>query len=93
MTMHSNKAVVGDIIRAYDFAPCRGRDDAWIEGVVIDANNTENGYTAYKIKVTADKFVGEVETVEFEGNRVGMTFFVPHQISFMEFDSRVIKLG
>jgi hypothetical protein len=34
-------AKVGDTIRAYDFKPCAGRDDAFIEGIVIDANNNE----------------------------------------------------
>jgi hypothetical protein len=93
MLKFENIAKVGDTIRAYDFKPCAGRDDAFIEGIVEDANNNEMGYKAFKVKVTADKFVGEIETVEFEGNRVGMTFFVPHQTSFMEFDSRIINLS
>ena len=31
-------ATVGDIIRAYDFKPMAGRDDAFIEGIVENAN-------------------------------------------------------
>ena len=90
---HANKATVGDIIRAYDFKPCQGRDDAWIEGVVESANNNEMGYNAYKITVTADKFGGDVENTPFEGNRVGKIFFVPHQVSFMEWSGRVMNMS
>ena len=85
-------ATVGDIIRAYDFRPCAGRDDAFIEGVVLDAKNFELGHATFKIKVTADKFVGDVETEEFEGNRVGKIMFVPHEIGFFDFDFRVVNL-
>jgi len=86
-------AKVGDIIRAYDFAPCAGRDDAYLEGVVEDVNNNEMGYIAYKVTVTADKFNGGVEVRNISRNRVGKIFFVPHQVSFMEFDFRVINLS
>lgn len=86
-------AKVGDYIRAYDFKPCRGREDAYIEGVVEDANNTEMGFKAFKVTVTADKFNGEVETTKFEGNRIGRIFFVPHQVDFMEHNGRVINLS
>ena len=93
MMKFENIAKVGDVIRAYDFKPCRGREDAYIEGVVEKVNNTEMGFKAYKVTVTADKFNGEVETVEFEGNRVGKIFFVPYEVSFMEYDSRIINLS
>jgi hypothetical protein len=89
---HSNKAKIGDTIRAYDFMPMAGRGDAYVEGVVVDVNNRENGYNAYKIKVIADKFIGDVETEESQDNRIGQIIFVPHQISFMEFDFRVINM-
>jgi len=36
MLKFTGVAKVGDIIRAYDFKPCAGRDDAFIEGDVID---------------------------------------------------------
>ena len=89
---HSNKAVIGDTIRAYDFAPMAGRGDAYVEGVVEEAINTENGYVAYKIKVIADKFIGDVETTPSQDNRIGQIIFVPHEVSFMEFDFRVINM-
>ena len=92
MMKHSNKAVIGDTIRAYDFAPMAGRGDAYVEGIVEDTDNLENGYRAYRIKVTADKFTGDVETEASQDNRIGQIVFVPHEISFMEFDFRVVKL-
>ena len=85
-------AKVGDTIRAYDFAPCAGRDDAFIEGVVIDTNSYESGFSSYKIKVTADKFK-KYETKVTARNRVEQIAFVPHQTSFMEFDFRIINLS
>jgi hypothetical protein len=85
-------ATVGDIIRAYDFKPCAGRDDAFIEGVVENANCTEPGFKCYKVTVTADKFLKH-ETKANKNNRVGHVMFVPFETSFMEFDFRVIKLG
>jgi len=42
----------GDTIRAYDFKPMTGREDCYIEGRVVDVNNTEQGYQSYKIEVT-----------------------------------------
>jgi hypothetical protein len=92
MLKFENVATVGDIIRAYDFKPCAGRDDAFIEGVVIDANSNEFGFSSYKVKVTVDKFK-KYETKVSARNRVGQYVFVPHQTSFMEFDFRVINLS
>ena len=88
----TNIAKIGDVIRAYDFKPCAGRDDAFVEGDVIDANNTEAGFLAYKIEVTADKFK-KYETTKKKTNRVGQLVYVPHETSFMEFDFRVLNLS
>jgi hypothetical protein len=85
-------ATVGDIIRAYDFKPCAGRDDAFIEGVVVKSNCNESGFSSYKIKVTVDKFK-KYETKPNPRNRVGQFAFVPFETSFMEFDFRVINLS
>jgi hypothetical protein len=90
---HSNKAKIGDTIRAYDFKPMTGRGDAYVEGIVENAETREPGYLAYKITVKADKFIGDVETVASKDNRIGKIVFVPHEISFMEFDFRVINMG
>jgi len=85
-------ATVGDIIRAYDFKPCAGRDDAYIEGIVENVNSNEFGYSAFKITVTVDKFK-KYETKATARNRVGQIAFVPHQTGFHEFDFRVINLS
>ena len=93
MLKHENKAVKGDIIRAYDFAPMAGRGDCYVEGKVIDANCNEPGYKCYKIDITADKFDGDVETEMIRGNRIASQMYVPYEVSFMEYDFRVINLG
>ena len=89
---HYGKAKVGDVIRAFDFKPMAGRDDAFVEGVVENANCYEPGYHCFKITVTADKF-GRYETKATKQNRVGKIVFVPHQVSFMEYAGRVINLS
>ena len=84
----------GDTIRAYDFKPMVGRDDCYIEGRVVDAHSTENGYQAYKIVVTKDHFGNDcVSTEAGPDNRVGIEMFVPWRTSFMEFQGRVINLS
>ena len=92
MLKFENVATVGDIIRAYDFKPCAGRDDAFIEGVVIDANNNESGFSSYKVEVTVDKFK-KYETKANPRNRVGAIMYVPFETSFMEFDFRVMNMS
>ena len=91
MLKFQNVAKVGDIIRAYDFRPMAGRDDCFIEGIVIDDNN-ESGFKAFKVEVTADKFQ-KYETKASKKNRIGAIMYVPHQTSFMEFDFRVVNLS
>ena len=84
----------GDTIRAYDFKPMVGRDDCFIEGKVLDVNNTEQGYQAYKILVTKDHFGNDrVSTEAGPDNRVGIEMFVPWRVSFMEYQGRVINLS
>ena len=92
MLKFENIAKFGDVIRAYDFKPCAGRDDAFIEGVVEQANCNEPGFNSFKVTVTADKFQ-KYETKANKKNRVGKIVFVPHQTSFMEFDHRIINLS
>ena len=85
----SNFTVVdGDIIRAYDFKPMVGREDCFIEGQVLDAHNTDNGYQAYKILVTKDSW----SDAEDKG-RLGIVMFVPWKVSFSEFQGRVMNLS
>ena len=92
MLKFANIAKNGDIIRAYDFKPCAGRDDAFIEGVVEQANCNEPGYNCFKVTVTVDKFQ-KFETKANKKNRVGKIVFVPHQTNFGEFDFRIINMS
>ena len=80
--------VEGDTIRAYDFKPMLGREDCFIEGRVVDAHSTEQGYQAYKILVTKDSW----SDAECKG-RVGIEMFVPWTVSFSEFQGRVMNLS
>ena len=87
----------GDVIRAYDFKPMVGRTDCFVEGEVLERGNTEQGYQAYKIRVTRDVFDGrefnELAYKEVEKHRVGDIVFVPWRVSFMEYPGRVINLS
>jgi hypothetical protein len=81
--------VEGDIIRAYDFKPMAGREDCFIEGTVIDAHSTEQGYQAYKIRVTNDSWR---EGADDKG-RIGIEMYVPWRVDFSEFQGRVMNLS
>ena len=80
--------VDGDVIRAYDFKPMTGREDCFIEGEVIDAHSIEQGYQAYKIRVTRDSWSDNKDK-----GRVGIEMFVPWRVSFSEFQGRIINLS
>lgn len=76
--------IQGDTIRAYDFKPMVGREDCFVEGEVVDAHSNEQGYQAYKIRVTRDSW---------DNHRVGQEVFVPWRVSFNEYQGRVINLS
>ena len=78
----------GDTIRAYDFKPMVGREDCFIEGVVLDSGDTSQGYQAYKIRVTRDSWSDATDK-----GRVGLEVFVPWRVSFNEYQGRVINLS
>lgn len=80
----------GDIIRAYDFKPMAGRNDCYVEGKVTKIDN--QGYDCFVITVTKDVFDGRDEP-RGEHSRVGHEVFVPFQVSFMEYDARIINLS
>ena len=83
--------IIGDTIRAYDFKPMVGREDCFIEGEVIDCHSTEQGYQAYKIRVTRDSWIDEKDPSD--KGRIGIEMFVPWHVSFNEFQGRVINLS
>lgn len=85
-------AKVGEVIRGYDFKPMAGRNDCFVEGKVIGITN-EMGYKAFKVACTKDVFDGEVRTTKGKGSRVGKNIFVPMEVSFMEYDARIINLS
>ena len=84
-------AAVGDYIRAYDFKPMRGRMDCYVEGIVLEITN-EKGYKAFKIKVKNDVYGGEMQEAEGQ-TRNGQEVFVPMEVSFMEYDARIMNLS
>lgn len=86
MLKFQNAASVGDIIRAYDFKPMVGREDCFVEGKVIRVDN--KGYDCFVIEVTKDSWSDSEDK-----GRVGQEVFVPFEVSFMEYDARIINLS
>lgn len=82
---------VHDTIRSYDFKPMVGRPDCFVEGKVLETNNTEHGYQAYKIQITRDFWDGS--DADRKGSRVGQVCYVPWRVDFMEYDGRVMNLS
>ena len=91
MMKFERAAVVGDIIRAYDFKPMYGRPDCYVEGKVVAITN-ETGYKAFKIECINDFFDGKFRKGA-RSSRVAKTVFVPMEVSFMEYDGRIINLS
>lgn len=85
-----NSAFVGDTIRGYDFKPMVGRNDCYVEGVV-ERITDERGYKAFKVTCTKDVFDGK-ENPKGKGSRVGKIVFIPMEVSFMEYDARIVNL-
>lgn len=83
-------AQIGQTIRSYDFKPMAGRGDCYVEGVVTRIEN--QGYDCFVITVTKDVFDGKDEP-RGEHSRVGHEVHVPHQVSFMEYNGRVMNLS
>lgn len=91
MMKFETAAKVGQIIRGYDFKPMAGRNDCYVEGVV-ERITTEPGYKAFKITCTKDVFDGEVQPKGKE-SRLGRIVYIPLEVSFMEYDARIINLS
>ena len=91
MLKFEKMAEVGSTIRAYDFKPMLGREDCYVEGKVVAKGDVGCGYKAFKIVVSKDVFSGEVQKRGKE-SRFGLEVFVPFQVSFMEYDARIIDL-
>jgi hypothetical protein len=87
-----NIAKVGDYIRAYDFKPMFGRNDCYVEGKVEEINPREVPYAAFKILCVTDVFDGKKKT-GVRSSRITKTVYVPMEVSFMEYDARIINLS
>jgi len=92
MLKFQNIAKIGQTIRAYDFKPMVGRSDCFVEGKVLAIDNSQ-GYKAFKIRVSKDVFDNKEFTESGYGSRVTKEVFVPMQVSFMEYDARIINLS
>ena len=77
----------GDVIRSYDFKPMLGREDCFVEGMVVKATD-EQGYDAYKIRVTRDSW----SDAEDKG-RFGKIIYVPVAVAYNDFPGRVMNLS
>jgi len=86
MLKYAKIAKEGQTIRAYDFKPLVGRQDCFVEGIVKRVDN--KGFDCYVIEVTRDSW-----TEGSEKGRVGQEVLVPFQVSFMEYDGRIINLS
>ena len=86
MLKYANIAKVGQTIRAYDFKPMVGRDDCFVEGVVKKIDN--KGYDCYVIEVTKDSWSDAQDK-----GRIGQEVLVPFEVSFMEYDGRIMNLS
>ena len=86
---YENVAEIGQKIRAYDFEPIEGREDQYIEGVVLDKGwvahpkTSQKLFKGYTIEIQAD--------CDNDGDRIGDTGYVPFETTF-DFDGRVQKV-
>jgi hypothetical protein len=78
-----NKVKVGDVILAYDFEPIHGRPSQYIVGKVESKGVHPHGFKAFDVYVMHDT----------ANCRTGMNVSVPMEISFSEYDTRIIKLA
>jgi hypothetical protein len=68
-----------------------GRSDCFVEGKVI-AITQKPGYKAYEIECINDYFDGKFRK-GVRSSRVAKSVFVPMEVSFMEYDARIINLS
>ena len=73
---------IGDKIRAYDFKPCVGRPESFVEGTIINIQS-DRGRLEYIIDCAVDS------TSEGKWSRVGYRVYIPMEISFSEWDNRI----
>lgn len=84
MLKFTGKFKVTDIIRAYDFEPMEGCPESYIIGEVLETDNFERGFRAYKVRQIRHIVDGKEDKDER-----GTTAWIPHQVSMLEFDERI----
>ena len=81
--MHKHTALVGDIVRSYDFQPMPGRGESYVEGIVI-------GKTDYSYTIAVQKRVcGKAKTTVAVGETVETQF----KLFFSEWEGRIVNLS
>lgn len=82
---YENSFEIGDRIRAYDFQPMEGRNECYLEGVIVDTT-TEPGYRAFVVECDTDVFDGLMHDT-----RIGHKIFVPMETS-NDYDGRITSV-
>lgn len=89
MTNFENTAEIGDTIRSFDFKPMPGRNDSYVEGVVVEKGITKNGFMGFTIKVTKQVFGDIVDEILSDNSKEIMA---PFEMSFLDWDARITKI-
>lgn len=80
---------VGDYIRAYDFEPCKGRLDSYIEGTIVEVHqfdsNVPGDYSYFKVDI--EHCVSRGEKIQ----SASKIFKVPMETT-MDYDHRIIEV-
>jgi hypothetical protein len=86
MLKFETTANIGDTIKAFDFEPCEGRADKFLQGVVLEKGwvgaTEQDRFLAYTVGVTDSH----------KESRIGEVMYVPFEVDFDDFDNRVTKL-
>lgn len=83
----------GQTIKAFDFEPMADRGDCFIEGKIVQVfteGNQRNPFAHYVVQVTRDVFEGTEQ--QDEHTRIGKTYAIPMELSFMEYDGRISEV-
>ena len=85
MLKFENKFSIGQTIKAFDFEPLTDRLDSYIIGLIIDDNNNEHGFKAYKVEII-QHLMGDLEIEYPEEDKVA---WIPMEVSFFDYDNRI----
>ncbi len=89
MLKFEGKFKVGEVIQAYDFMPGRSDvADSFIIGRIVEDDNMEHGFKAYKVMQLEHIVAGE----QMISDR-GTMAWIPMEVSIMEYDNRIQKVA